>query len=129
MLLNLKRYLKKLWCIYSFGIILLVTLPINGDGQVFSHLNDVYIVRVRLDYISHFILFMPWTCLTIMLFAKKRAGLNTVILLRILLFAIFSEVVQYSLPYRTFNINDLASNLMGVLLGLLLAECIKRIPF
>jgi glycopeptide antibiotics resistance protein len=64
-----------------------------------------------------------------MLFAKKGVGLNTVILLRILLFAIFSEVVQYSLPYRTFNINDLASNLMGVLLGLLLAKCIKRIPF
>ena len=37
-----------------------------------------------------------------------------------LLFAVFTEVVQYPLPYRAFNINDLMANGIGVGMGYLI---------
>jgi glycopeptide antibiotics resistance protein len=36
------------------------------------------------------------------------------------LFAAFAEYIQYLLPYRAFNINDLLGNVFGILTGLIL---------
>jgi glycopeptide antibiotics resistance protein len=122
------KYFKVLLAIYTVGIILLVVLPINGKDQVFGHLNDTYIIKIRLDYISHFVLFNPWVSIVYLNFGKESAFLkfDSYTLFSLLAFAIFSEFIQYYLPYRTFNINDLLANVFGVLLGILLAKPLSQ---
>jgi glycopeptide antibiotics resistance protein len=34
-----------------------------------------------------------------------------------ILFAVFVEGIQYILPYRAFNVNDLVANIIGVVIG------------
>ncbi|MFT4805488.1 MAG: VanZ family protein [Psychroserpens sp.] len=122
------KYFKALLGIYTVGILLLVILPINGKDQVFGHLNNTYIINIRLDYISHFLLFIPWVAIVYLTFGKEVAFFNfdTYTLISLLTFAIFAESIQYFLPYRTFNINDLLANVFGVLLGIILVKPIAR---
>jgi VanZ family protein len=109
--------LKKLLISYSLLIILLAVLPINGPNSFF---NDNYILEIRMDYLAHFAIFIPWMIL-VWLYKKlifKVLPLKTITWLLIGLFlGLFAECIQYFLPYRTFNINDLAANTIGVLLG------------
>lgn len=46
---------------------------------------------------------------------KKFSAVNMLIFL--LSFAVISEILQKIIPYRTFNINDLISNSIGIVLG------------
>jgi VanZ family protein len=126
--LSSHKYMKALLGIYTVGILLLVVLPINGKDQIFSHLNNTYIINIRLDYISHFVLFIPWVTIVYLKFGKVSAFLNfdTYTIISLLTFAIFAEFIQYYLPYRTFNINDLLANVFGVLLGILLVKPLSQ---
>ncbi len=45
----------------------------------------------------------------------------------LLLFAAATEWIQYYLPYRAFNINDLISNCLGIILGLILTFAVKQL--
>jgi VanZ family protein len=102
---NRKIYLA----IYIIFILLCVILPINSKN---SSINHTYIFELRFDYVFHLLLFAPWTFLTPM---KKKYWFW---LLIGCLFAIFAEAIQYFLPYRSFNINDLIANIFGVIVGL-----------
>ena len=110
---------KKMFIGYIILIILLIILPINGRE---TRINHTYILKLRLDYIFHALLFTPWmffydvvkfyTIFTnFKLFAWFCNGI---------LFCIFSEVLQYIVPYRTFNINDMIANCIGIVLGLMI---------
>lgn len=109
--------LKYIVISYTIIILLLSVLPINGEE---SFLNDNFILSVRLDYLAHFALFIPWMLL-VWLYAG--AGSRVVLLKAVLwilaglLLAMISEGAQYLLSYRAFNINDLVANMLGVLLG------------
>lgn len=106
--MSFKNNAKKVFFAYIIAIILMVVLPLNSAGE----LNDIFILRFRADYLLHSALFIPWPLFGI--FMKKNTGLW---IIYGLLFAVFSEGIQYFLPYRAFNINDLLANGMGVLLG------------
>lgn len=104
---------------YIILIILLIILPINGRE---TRINHTYILKLRLDYIFHALLFTPWMFFydvvkfytifkNFKLFAWFCNGI---------LFCIFSEVLQYIVPYRTFNINDMIANCIGIVLGLMI---------
>ena len=101
---------KPLLYIYIFLIVLLMTLPINRESSL---LNNVYIVHIRLDYLAHMLVFLPF------LFLIRRVYKLGVLPCLILgaLFAAFSEYLQYLLPYRAFNINDLIGNVAGIVTG------------
>ena len=118
MKLDSKKY-KILFYVYSLFIILLVTLPINGSNAE-SPLNDIFVVSVRLDYLLHCAIFIPWAFLLWKMsgtnFRKNGLVLFLYFLLAIL-FAVATEGIQYVLPYRAFNINDLLANGLGVVLG------------
>jgi len=90
-----------------------MALPINRGESL---LNDTYIVHIRLDYLAHMLVFLPF------LFLFRRVTSLGVVPSLILgaLFAAFSEYIQYLLPYRAFNINDLMGNLAGIIAGLVL---------
>lgn len=105
--------------IYTTLIILLYVLPINSSESEFN-LNDVFVVSIRLDYLAHFVIFIPWMFLwkknTKMSF-KKNAGRTIWFITVGLLLAFGLELIQYYLPYRAFNINDLIANGIGIGIG------------
>jgi len=109
--------IKYLFFGYAILLLLLAVLPINIKG---STINHTYIVSIRLDYLLHCTIFLPWIFLM-----RKFSGTNFQLsfarpLMWIsvgLLFAIFTEVLQFYLPYRAFNINDLLANGLGILFG------------
>ena len=104
---------KKVFYLYLIALILLSILPINGAN---SSLNNNYVLSIRLDYLAHFIVLLPY-----FLLINKEVKTSQGVLLQILLallFASFLETVQYILPYRTFNINDLIANWIGIALSI-----------
>lgn len=78
-------------------------------------LENVLILSFRGDYIVHAIQFLPFL---IILGFLNLSILNSIFLG--LLFAVFLESIQWFLPYRSFNVNDLIANSVGVLAGVLL---------
>ena len=112
--------MKKLFIAYTILLLLLAVLPINSTG---STINNTYIVSIRLDYFLHFSVFLLWIILLwkmvgISLRGNFHQSLYYIILG--LLFAFANEAVQYLLPYRAFNINDLVANGLGVVSGAIL---------
>lgn len=120
-------FVKKLAIGYTVLILLLVTLPLNGQDQLLGNLNDNYVFQIRLDYLSHATLFIPWVLLIWWgwQWSLKSWPAQALGLLAALAFAISCEYIQLPLPYRTFNINDLVSNALSVVLGFLIALCWK----
>jgi VanZ family protein len=90
---------------------MLAIAPINGNG---GSLNDIFILELRSDYLIHALQFLPW-----MIFGMKMSKPILYWLIAGLFFASITEGIQYFLTYRSFNINDLIANLIGVLLGTL----------
>ncbi len=103
---------KNLFYPYLLALLLLAILPINGPG---STLNNNYVFSIRLDYLAHFVVLLPYFFLL-----KKPIvrDLKTLAFLGLaFLFASFTELIQYVIPYRAFNINDLVANWIGILLS------------
>ena len=123
-----KRILRILFFLYCIALILLAILPINGES---SALNDTYIVNIRLDYFVHMLSFLPFLPFALYVLSetfhiKGIAQKIFVFIIIGILFAITTEVIQLYLPYRTFNINDLIANTLGIILGLPIILLIKR---
>lgn len=107
--------MRYLFWSYLIFLIVLALLPLNGASSV--ALNHVYIIRIRLDYLIHSVLFIPWVFLYIHAFRPVKWHQILLMICLGLLAAFTAEWVQYFLTYRTYNINDLLSNFLGVLLG------------
>ncbi len=94
--------------LYIFIILLLIFLPFYGMDK----LEQTKILEFRLDYLFHIFIFLPWA------FLKPDKGIRISIwLLAGIGFAATMEMIHWFLPYRSFNVNDLAGNLAGVILG------------
>jgi glycopeptide antibiotics resistance protein len=123
--------LRLLHLIYSIIIISLAFLSINPTT---SPINNSFLLSFRLDYLIHFSLFIPWMALVWLAYnINFRQTLKKAILwlLAGILFCWFTEAIQLFIPYRAFNINDLAANTLGVLLGstfFIFPPCRKAVP-
>ena len=110
---------KGLFLFYLIALSLISVLPINGSS---SSLNHIYLIHIRLDYLGHAALFLPWVPLMTWIInsvAKRSCFLFLAItVLSGLIFGALTEGIQYFLSYRSFNINDLIANLLGVILGI-----------
>ena len=94
-------------------ILLLVTIPVGNSDK----LKNIYVLRFRGDYIVHALMFVPWV------FFRPASGFKVFLWLALgLIFAAGSEGIQYLLPWRAYNINDLVANIMGVALGFLIVS-------
>ena len=135
---DLKRW-SLVFAGYVFVVFLLCVLPVNGEK---SSVNQVFVVHVRLDYWIHMVMFMPWMGLALIgnrgfrtdkhyacfrndkgfpafrLVPGKPARQSLFFLIAGILFAIGCESIQFFIPWRTFNINDLLSSALGVLTGI-----------
>ena len=107
-----------LFLFYAVSILVLSVLPINGKD---SHINHVYLINILLDYVVHAAIFLPWMLLYTLAVKGLVTGQRWKILLTGLisglLFAAVTEGVQYIIPYRSFNVNDLIGNGIGVMVG------------
>jgi len=107
---------KPLLISYILVLFLLNVLPINGKE---SALNNNYFLHIRWNYLGHSLLLIPLFPLIYLSF-KKSSLFKISILLPItisLLVAISTEFIQYFISWRTFNVNDLFANIIGVFFG------------
>lgn len=96
-----------LW-FYLGYVLMLVVFPFHSANE----LNHITILQLRADYILHALLFLPWA------FFRPAFGIKPGwCLLNGLAFAAGSEGLQYLLPYRSWYINDLVANVLGVVFG------------
>jgi glycopeptide antibiotics resistance protein len=79
------------------------------------------ILEIRGDYLVHAMIFIPWAFF--MLPMQQKAWSWSLLGL---LFSTGTELLQYLLPYRRFNINDLISNSLGILIGMLVVQILFK---
>ena len=86
---------------------------------------DNFVLGIRADHLLHASVYVP--CVFFMMdffvFSKRRSLYSW---LAALLLCLTTEIVQYWLPYRGFDINDLIANTFGVTVGLVLLVVIRR---
>ncbi len=102
--------------VYLLSLVLMAVLPLNSSSSSI-HLNDIHVISIRLDFLLHSIVFIPWVFLYMIAFRPIGINEKLVMIIAGLLTAFATEGVQYFLPYRSYNINDLLSNFLGVFLG------------
>jgi len=111
---------RKALLIYTLFIFITAVITINSYEK---SLNNTYVLLFRLDYLIHYVIFIPWMWLVwkayCVNFRKDFLQALTWVFLG-LIFAGLTEGIQYFIPYRAFNINDLLANSIGVMLGALL---------
>ena len=105
-----QKSLHTIFIIYFILLLLFAVAPINGDSH---SLNDIFILKLRSDYFFHALQFVPW-----IFFGIKTEKKFLYWLLFGLIIASATEGIQFFLPYRSFNVNDLMANLIGVIGGL-----------
>ncbi len=106
----------------GYVVLMLATIlmPFDIAG---APVNQIKLLSVRLDYILHALAVMPLLPLwhlaqpTYPLLIKLLAGI---------IFAAGVEIIQIVIPYRTYNIYDLISNLAGVGAGFIFCLLMPR---
>lgn len=94
---------------WYFGLLaILMWAPLNGLGVPL----DNYIFGLRADHLLHASVFLP--CALLLKDLSKNRGLVWLAAVGI---GLLSESVQYLLPWRGFDINDLVANALGITLG------------
>ena len=133
----------KLLITYISILFLLAVLPINGTD---STLNNNYIFNIRWDYLVHALVYIPLYPLMMLSRISERPNLrsrtrntqqrtpnteqrtknpelktrNIKPIILSLIIAMSLEAIQILTPWRTFNVNDLVGNVLGVGIGIVL---------
>lgn len=100
---------KKLSIAYFVILALLMWAPLNGIGLALNN----YVFGLRLDHLLHASVYLLCPLFLADWF-EKRSGRVLVVALAI---GLITESVQYLLPFRGFDVNDLLANCVGNLIG------------
>ncbi len=114
-----RRRLRQRWCYFAL-LLLLMWAPVGGLGVPL----DNFVFGIRFDHLLHASVYIPCV-LYLFDFPLFRRRLLPAWLAALLL-ALLTESVQYLLPYRGFDINDMVANFLGVSLGALLLRLAMR---
>lgn len=95
--------------IYIALLLALMWAPLAGLGLPLNN----FVLGIRLDHLIHATVYLP-AAWFVGYWWRDRSGPA---LVTALLLALTTEGVQYLLPYRGFDINDLIANILGVGLG------------
>ena len=106
---------------YFLLLAILMWAPLGGVPL------DSFVLGLRLDHLLHASIYIPCTWFlmdSLLHFDRGRVPFRRKVLLLLCGFAIacLTEGVQWLLPYRGFDINDLAANFIGVTFGWLLCR-------
>ena len=108
-------HVKRITFLYLFILLVAALVPM---GPSFKPIYHTYTLHIRWDYLLHVLVYIPLPLLLgLSLKEKERRGFK-VALLSILITASF-EAIQFLIPYRAFNINDMLANGLGVIFGLI----------
>ncbi len=102
---------KNLLILYLIAVFLMVIAPLGGFSTA---LNNITVISFRLDYLLHALMFLPLMVLWHLGFPHHPLWL---ILVGGILIAASMEGLQYLLPYRAYNVNDMLGNGAGALMG------------
>lgn len=110
---------KQLRWWYFAGLAFLMWAPLNGVGIPL----DNYVLGLRMDHLLHASVFIPCALFLYDLYKQNRkwAAWATAVAV-----GIVTETIQWMLPYRGFDINDMIANFLGVTLGWLAILMVKR---
>jgi len=98
--------------IYSFLIIVVSFFPVKFPPQLLFPFQDKLI---------HLLLYFLLAFLAVNTFRRKGIGNPKVCSFFYAFFlGLFAEVIQYFLPYRSFELGDILANLLGSFLGVLI---------
>lgn len=104
-----KMNFKLLFGVYIVLHLVLALVVFNLEDKVSA---EGIKLKFRVDYFAHMLAFMPWSVWGYWLKMNKIHWFIAGII-----FAMTMEGLHYFVPYRVFNIIDLLSNMLGVLLG------------
>ena len=107
---------KKLLVLYLMALTLIVVIPLGGFNMVLNHTT---VICFRLDNFLHALMFIPLVVLWRLSFPKHHLW---IVLTGGIFLASAMEGLQYLLPYRACNINDLLGNGVGVLGGIVMGS-------
>ena len=101
---------RRRWAVLYFVLLaVLMWAPLNGLDVALNR----YVLGLRVDHLLHGAIYLLCP-LFLMDFLNRRRGH---MLLLAVIIGIFTEFVQYLLPYRGFDVNDLVANMIGCVLG------------
>lgn len=106
---------------YFVCLAILMWAPLNGVGIPL----DNYLLGLRMDHLLHASVFVPCSLFWMDLFRGRGRSWYT--WLAAVATGLLTEGVQYLLPYRGFDVNDLVANFLGVSLGWLLVLAARRL--
>ncbi len=112
--MQIKNYRLVFGC-YLFFLFLAAVIPINDLSS--THIDDIFVIDIRLDYLLHSGVFIPWAYLYLQIFNSFRKKSYLLMFATGVLMSTFTEGIQYFLTYRSYNINDLMANYLGVIIG------------
>lgn len=98
---------------YFVILLLLYIIPLSEGWR----LNRYHFSGFRLDHIIHLLIFLPTTYMISPFFLRQTQFRRLKIVLLALVIATLYEVTHIFVAYRAFTLEDLLSNLMGVLIG------------
>ena len=113
---------------YFGAVAFLMWAPLNGVGIPL----DNYILGLRSDHLLHASVYIPCTLFLMDLFrgrSTKAGGRKHQVFLTWLAavaIGLLTEGVQYLLPYRGYDVNDLIANALGVTLGWIVIRLIRH---
>lgn len=102
---------------YFALLAILMWAPLNGIGIPLNH----YVLGLRADHLLHASVFIPCT-----LFLMDIIDRRWLVWLTAVGIGLLTEGVQYLLPYRGYDVNDLVANTIGVTLGWLVILALKK---
>lgn len=109
------RILLAIW------VILIITLAVMPDLPV--PMIGGKPIPIRLDYPVHFLEHMLLAFLAIISFVtfKSEKRIFIITFLSLTLFAVFDEMLHILIPFRSFELQDMALNIAGIIIGTLIA--------
>lgn len=114
-----------LYWIWSAILLLANVLPFGEAVNKAPELGGYF----RLDYVLHCLgcMALPLTLVFLPYKNPKPRKYIAWLLLWVMVLVISLEVIQIFIPYRTYNVLDLASNVLGALVGSILLISIRLI--
>ena len=107
---------------FSFKIILLISVPI---------ITILSIYEVNLESSSNFLdkalHFLCFSYLTLITWLSRILNKDLYVCVIVLAYGILIEIVQKSLPYRSFEYLDIFADFVGIIVGLTIIKIFKNL--
>ncbi len=116
------RYLLIAWVV---TILIVSSIPSIPPLKIHTEKADI-----RLDYLIHVLEYGALTLFSLLTFTGDKYKMDyrkiSVITLSLVLFAILDEYHQKIIPGRTYNINDIFGNVLGIFVALIICTLVFR---